>query len=290
VSLAPVILPDPPPPPEALGLIAAGGRLPMLVAQGMKDAGHAVHAVGLRGQYDPAIARLCDRFIDVGVLRLGSWGRALRRMNVRYAVMVGRVDKSRLHLWRDIVANLPDLRTARMYARLRADKRSHSILGAIADELARDGVLLIDSTAHISEHLAQPGVMTDRQPTAAQRADIALGWPILKDMLRLDIGQSIAIRDRDVIAVEAVEGTDRMIERAGALCAGRPWTLLKGARAGHDRRADVPTIGPDTVRTMHRCGGRCLAVAAGDVIIIDKAQTVRLADELGIAVVGIAAV
>jgi hypothetical protein len=106
-------------------------------------------------------------------------------------------------------------------------------------------------------------------------------------MLRLDVGQAIVIRSRDVIAVEAVEGTDRMLERAGSLCASGNWTLLKGARAGHDRRADVPVIGPDTIEKMHKHGGRCIALAAGDVIIIDKAKTLELADRLGIAVIGL---
>lgn len=290
MSIPPVILPDPPAAPEPLGLIAAGGRLPILVAQGMRAAGHPVHALGLRGQYDQSLVPLCDRFADAGVTRLGSWGRGLRRMGVRYAVMVGRVDKAKmLHSVWEIVRSLPDIRALRVYFRMRTDKRSHLILAAIADELAKDGVLLIDSTSHITEHLAHEGVMTDRAPASAQRADIALGWPILKEMLRLDVGQAIAVRDRDVIAVEAVEGTDRMIERAGALCASGGWTLLKAARAGHDRRADVPTIGPETIRTMHQAGGRCIALAAGDVIIIDKETTLALADKFGIAIIGIPA-
>src|SRR5690606_24181217 len=139
----------------------------------------------------------------------------------------------------------------------------------------------------IPDHLASLGVMTDRHPTARQRADIELGWPLLVEMLRLDIGQSMAVREGDVIAVEAVEGTDRMIERAGQLRASGGWTLLKAARVGHDRRSDVPTIGPDTIHNLHRAGGRCIAVAADDVIIIDKPETIRLADKLGVAIVGI---
>ena len=95
------------------------------------------------------------------------------------------------------------------------------------------------------------------------------------------------MREGDVVAVEAVEGTDRMIERVGELCRSGGWTLLKGARAGHDRRADVPTVGPDTIELMHKKGGRCLVLAAGDVIIIDRPKTVALADRLGVAMVGI---
>jgi DUF1009 family protein len=129
--------------------------------------------------------------------------------------------------------------------------------------------------------------MTRRQPTAEQRADIAFAWPLLAQTLRLDIGQSIAVRDRDVIAVEAVEGTDRMIERVGGLCRAGGWTLCKGARAGHDRRSDVPTVGVRTIENMHNHGGRCLALAAGDVIMVDKLELLDLADQLGVAVIGI---
>ncbi len=283
-----VILPDPPPAPEPLGLIAGGGRLPILVAQGMRSAGHPVHCIAFRNLYDAELPGLCDRFREIAPLRLGSWGGALRRMGIRYAVMVGRLDKARmLHSWTAILRNTPDLRTLGLFLKLRQDRRSHVILAAVARELDKDGVQLIDSTAHIPNHLASLGVMTDRQPSARQRSDIELGWPLLREMLRLDIGQSMAVREGDVIAVEAVEGTDRMIERAGQLCASGGWTILKGARIGHDRRSDVPTIGPDTIHNLHQAGGRCIAVAAEDVIIIDKPQTIALADRLGVAIVGI---
>ncbi|HBS28190.1 MAG TPA: DUF1009 domain-containing protein [Phycisphaerales bacterium] len=286
----PVILPDPPAPPEPLGLIAAGGRLPIIVARGMASHGHPVHALGFRGLFPDELPALCAQFREVGALRIGSWGRMLRRMGVRYAVMVGRVDKSLLNDWRIVLRNSPDLRAVWMYLRTRRDRRSHAILGAIARELERDGVMLIDSTAHIGDQMAQFGVMTARRPSPGQMADIDLGWPLLQEMLRLDIGQAIAVRERDVVAVEALEGTDRMIERAGQLTRANAWSLLKGARAGHDRRSDVPTVGPDTITNLHRAGGRCLAIAAGDVIMVDRHDTLALADRLGVAVIGVSPV
>lgn len=286
---APVILPDPPPSPQPMGLIAGGGRLPLLVARGMIDAGHPVRCVGLAGQYDEQLRGMCEKVVEVGALRLGGWRRALKRMGVRHAVMVGRVDKAQMmHSWGTILRNMPDLATARLWVKLRRDRRSHLILSAIADHLADSGIQLIDSTAHIQDHLAGSGVMTLRQPTAGQRADAEFGWAMLKEILRLDVGQAIAVRERDVIAVEAVEGTDRMIERAGALCKSPGWTLLKGARVGHDRRSDVPTIGAETIRKVHEHGGRCIAIASGDVIMIDKPETIRLADDLGVAIIGLA--
>lgn len=284
----PVILPDPPEPPEPMGLIAGGGRLPILVAEGMRSMGHPVRCLGLRGQYAGELPALCDRFDEAGALRLGSWGPRLRRLGVRYAVMVGRVDKAKLmHNWWGIIANRPDLRVLKLWFRMSRDRRSHLMLAAIANELTRDGVQLIDSTAHITDHMAFVGIMGHIQPTARQKSDYTLGWPLLQEMLRLDVGQAIAVREGDVVAVEAVEGTDRMIERVGELCKSGGWTLMKGARAGHDRRADVPTVGPDTIELMHKKGGRCLVLAAGDVIIIDRPKTVALADRLGVAVVGI---
>ena len=274
---------------ETIGLFAGQGVLPVLVARGMRAQGMRVHAVGLSGQYLPELRGECDRFRTVGILRLGQWVRALRRMGVREAVMVGGVNKSRtMHDPLRMVRNIPDWRTARLwYRRLRHDRRSPALLAAVAEELAAGGITLVDSTLHIKEHLATVGVMTRSAPVGEQLADIAFGWPLLTEALRLGIGQSIAVRERDVIAVEGIEGTDAMIKRAGELCRRRGWTLLKAAGAQHDRRADVPTIGETTVRTMAASGGACIAVAVGDVILVDKPGTLALADELGVAIVGV---
>ncbi len=286
-------LPVPPGPPAALGVIAAGGRLPILVAEGMRAAGHRVIGLGLAGQYPREFPGLCDDFTQAGLLRIGGWARKLKKMGTHHAAMVGKVDKANLmHNKASLVRLLPDWRTAKMYWSLgrQRDRRSHLMLSLVATELAGEGVHLIDTTLHIPNHMATAGVMTKRQPTSAQFGDIEFGWAILKDFLTLDIGQAIAVRGRDVVAAEAVEGTDRMIERAGQLCSPKHatgWTLLKGARTGHDRRSDVPTIGPDTVRALHRAGGRCIALAAGEVIIVDKAETLALADSLEVAVVGV---
>lgn len=283
------ILPDPPPPPTAVGLIAAGGRLPVLIAEGLRERGHPVHGLGLSGTYEPELPALCDTFRTIGLLRVGTWGPTLRKLGVKHAIMVGKVDKARLmHDPLKLIRHIPDLRTLRVWYRdLRHDRRSYAVLKAIADELDRNGVSLIDSTAPIPDQIATSGTMTRRTPTPEQQADIEFVWPLLTETLRLDIGQAISVRDRDVIAVEAVEGTDRMIERSGALCRSKGWTLCKGARVGHDRRSDVPTVGIDTIKKLYECGGRCLALAAGDVIMLDKPYMLDLADEMGVAVVGV---
>lgn len=283
------ILPDPPPPPTPVGLIAGGGHLPIVIARGLRSAGHPVHGLGLSDQYEAELPALCSSFREVGVLRVGTWGRVLSRLGVRHAIMVGKVDKAKMmHDPLRVFRNIPDLRTlVAWYKHLRHDRRSHAVLNAIADELDRCGVALLDSTAPIPDELATPGVMTIRQPTPDQHADIAFAWPLLGQMLGLDVGQAIAVRERDVIAVEAVEGTDRMIERTGQLCRAKGWTLCKGARAGHDRRSDVPTVGVRTIENMAAHGGGCLALAAGDVIMLDKAKMLETADELGVTIVGV---
>ncbi len=288
------ILPDPPPPPTAIGLIAGGGRLPIIVAQGLRDAGHPVHALGLLKQYDAALPSLCTSFREVGLLKLATWARLLNRVGVRHAIMVGRVDKaSILHDPLRLIRNLPDFGTLIAWYRHRRgafskDLRSNALLGAIADFLDRSGVQLLDSTISIPDQMATPGLMTQRNPTAEQRADIEFAWPLLTEILRLDVGQAIVVRERDVLAVEAVEGTDRMIKRVAETCRATGWTLLKGARSGHDRRSDVPTVGVQTIQNLYDNGGRCLALASGDVIMIDKPQMLALADRLGVAVVGVA--
>lgn len=287
------ILPDPPPPPTAIGLIAGGGRLPIIVARGLREAGHPVHGLGLARQYDHDLPPLCSSFREVGLMRLGSWARILSRLGVRHAIMVGKVDKAKiLHDPLRMVRNLPDAKTLLAWYRhkrgpLAKDRRSHAVLAAIADFLDRSGVQLLDSTISIPDQLATAGVMTQKSPTAEQRADIEFAWPLLTEILRLDIGQAIAVRERDVIAVEAVEGTDRMIQRVAQTCRATGWTLLKGARAGHDRRSDVPTVGVQTVQNLYDHGGRCLALAAGDVIMVDRPEMLALADRLGVSVVGV---
>ena len=145
----------------------------------------------------------------------------------------------------------------------------------------------MDSTTYIQEHLATLGVMGTVTPSAAQQADIAFGWPIISKVCELDVGQSIAVRDRDTIAVEAVEGTDAMIDRASTLCRSRGWTLLKTSSGNHDRRADVPTVGVATIERLAKAGGTCLALGVGRVILIEKPLVIAAANKLGVAVVGV---
>jgi DUF1009 family protein len=271
-----------------IGLIAGQGQLPVIVARGIRASGHRVSCIGLRDQFVPELPALCDDFAEAGVVQLGRWLRLSRRFGVTEAVMVGRVAKARMHDPFRLFRQLPDWRAVNLwYRKLRHDRRSATLLTVLAEDLAKEGLVLIDSTTYIPDHMASEGAMTKRQPTDEQRGDIDFGWPLLKQVGSLDIGQAIAVREKDVIAVEAVEGTDRMIARAGELCRRKGWTLLKTARPGHDMRADVPTIGVSTIESMHKAGGGCIAVGVGRVILVDRPAVLAAADRLGIAVVGV---
>lgn len=274
---------------EPIGLIAGGGRLPVLEAAGIRAAGRRVVCVGLADQYDDDLPEHCDVFDQAGVVRLGRWIRLLRRRGVKQAVMVGYVRKARMYEPRRLWHQLPDWRAAWLWYRvLRHDKRDQTLLGVLADELGRNGIELIDTTRYITEHMAGEGVLTRCKPTSGQWADLHFAWPILMRLNELDIGQALAVKERDVLAVEAFEGTDEMIKRAGALCRSGGWVLAKGALPTKDLRFDVPTVGVQTVENVKRAGGRCIVVSAGKVILADKPAVIAAADAARIPIVGMA--
>jgi len=275
---------------EPLGLIAGGGEFPILVARGARAAGRRVICASLGGFAEPELAGLVDVSRTVGVMRLGQWARVLLRHGAREAFMVGRVPKGAMYAhgrvgrWLQFV---PDLRTVSLYwRRVRHDKRDHALLEAVADELQAAGVTLIDSTTYSKDHLAAEGVMTRRQPTDRQWADAHFGFALCRVVSANDIGQAIAVVDKDVIAVEAMEGTDAMIARAGQLCRTRGWTMAKVCNAKQDFRADVPTVGLRTIEGLAAAGCGCLVVQAGLVMMLDRPKVIEAADRLGIAIVG----
>jgi DUF1009 family protein len=272
---------------ETIGLIAGAGRMPMLVADGILAKGHRLAVVGLKGFASPHLAGLADAFTWAGVLRMGGWIRFLRAQGASKAVMIGSVRKGDMYLPFRILRYLPDARAFRIwYGRLRKDKRDEAALLAAADELAGEGIELISSVEYCMDQLADEGVMTKTSPTRDALLDIEFGWPIVRDCARLDIGQALAVKERDIIAVEAIEGTDAMIRRAGQLCKNGGWSLLKVARPNQDMRFDVPTIGPETIRNLAENQCICVVVESQKTLIADKSATLALADKLHIAVVG----
>jgi UDP-2,3-diacylglucosamine hydrolase len=272
---------------RAFGLIAGGGRLPFLVAEGARHAGFKVICVGFEGSVDPQLAGSVDVFYTVSVARLGVWIRKLRRHCVSDTAMVGRIDKTKLFTrWR-IIKNLPDWRILRVfYWRLRGKSlNTDLLLSAVADELATGGIIVTDSTVYCKEHLASEGVLTHSQPSSETYENIERGWTIAKKLGELDIGQAVIVKEKEVIAVEAIEGTAEMIKRAGRFCPAGGWVLVKTSKPNQDMRFDVPCIGPDTIKGIAEFGGRCVVVEANKTIIIDKPDTLELANKLGITIV-----
>lgn len=271
-----------------LGLIAGQGQLPLLVASGIKASGGRVCCVGLRDQFDQELPSICDEFHEAGIVQLGKWIKLLKKWDINQAIMVGRVAKTQMHDPLKLFRQIPDWRAVKLwYRHLRHDHRTAALLTALANELATNGINLIDSTTYIPQHMATPGLMTSTKPSEQQQGDIKFAWPLLEQIVELDIGQSIAVRERDVIAVEAVEGTSALIERAGKLCKAKGWTLLKTASADHDMRADVPTIGIETIQQLANAGAGCIALGAGRVILIDKPKVLEAAEKAKIAVLGV---
>ncbi|MBV8488287.1 MAG: UDP-2,3-diacylglucosamine diphosphatase LpxI [Planctomycetaceae bacterium] len=273
---------------EKVGLLAGSGRFPILFAEAARRQGLKVACVGIKYEAPDELKPLCESFEVVGIAKLGKMIRTFRRLSVRRIVMAGKVTKNVIYTpWR-IVQLCPDFRTLLWwYHRFRADNRDDSLLLSVIDEFERDGMTFASALDFCPELLVKEGVLTRRAPTAAERADIAFGWSMAKEMGRLDVGQSVAVKEKATLAVEAIEGTDRCIERAGTLCRAGGWTLVKVAKPQQDMRFDVPTIGVTTIENLHRSGARVLAIEAEKTIVVDQKDVVALADRFGMSIVAL---
>lgn len=273
---------------ERLGLLAGAGRFPVEFAIAARNRGHSVVAINVHGMASAELADVCDRVFEIPIGRMARAIRTFRRHRVRKIVMAGKVEKTILFQpWR-IWKLMPDWRTIHMWFRYAAEnKKDDTLLLAVIREFERDGLTFESALKYCPELLVKHGFLTRRKPTAAQWRDIRFGWEIAKEMGRLDIGQTVVVNDTAVIAVEAIEGTDRCIARAGELCRRGGFTVVKVAKPQQDMRFDVPTIGVDTIRTMYEAGGRTLAIEAGMTILLQAEEVIRLADRLGIAIVAL---
>ncbi len=271
-----------------VGLLAGSGRFPILFAEAARRQGLKVACVGIRYEAPAELRDLCATFQTVGVAKLGRMIRAFERLGVKEIVMAGKVTKSVMYTpWR-FVQLCPDLRMLHFwYRRLSADKRDDSILLGVIAEFERDGMTFASALDYCPELLVKEGVLTKRAPTPSERRDIEFGWNLAKEMGRLDVGQSVAVKERAALAVEAIEGTDRCIERAGQLCRAGGWTLVKVAKPQQDMRFDVPTIGTSTIEILHKAGARVLAIEADKTIVIDQPDVVALANRYGLTIVAL---
>jgi UDP-2,3-diacylglucosamine hydrolase len=274
------------PSPDRIGLIAGYGQFPILFAKNAKTNGVRVVGFGIRHEASPELEEHVERLHWVGVARVGRLIRLLKSEGIRHAVMAGKVRKTVMFAPFRILRLLPDLRTFRLWFRRVRDKRDDTLLGAVADELASEGIRLESSLLYCKDLLAAEGLLAGKPPAEREAADIRFGWKLAKAMGGLDVGQSVSVKEQAVLAVEAIEGTDQAILRAGSL-GRRGFVVVKVSKPGQDPRFDVPAIGPDTIRTMASAGGKVLAVEAGATLVLGIEETLSLAEKEGITVVGL---
>jgi len=267
---------------EKLGIIAGNGKFPLILAGNARKEGIEVVAVALREETDPGIEGVASKVYWLSLTQLGKLIKTFKAEGVTKAVMAGQVVKRRMYT-SDILKL--DLTAARLWASL-PDRRGDTILKAVADELSANGIELMDSTIYMGPYLASKEVMTKRRPTGPEQSDVEFGLRMAKVIAEHDIGQSVAVKDLSVVAVEAVEGTDNCIRRAGEL--GREGiVVVKVSRKGHDMRFDVPVVGMRTLEALKDAGAKVLAVEAGKTLMLEKEEFIAGADAAGISVLGI---
>ena len=266
-----------------LGLIAGNGRFPFLVLDAARGAGHDVTVIGLKEETFPELADLAAappsaamHWISLG--QLGACIDVLKTAGVTQAVMAGQVKHTKLFDIR------PDWALGRVLMRLAA-RNTDSIISGVADVLRDNGIELLHSTSFLQPLMAREGVLTRRRPSEFETADLAFGCRIADAVAGLDIGQTIAVKAAAVVAVEAMEGTDAVIARAGRL-AGAGVAIVKVAKPNQDMRFDVPVIGVPTIEAMKQAGATLLSIDAGRTLMIDGDAIVKAADEAGICIVG----
>jgi len=268
---------------ETLGLIAGRGLYPRQVAELARARGWRVAAVGFHSETDPRLADVVDELTWVHLGELQKMIDALGSAGATRAVMAGKVLKT--HLYGEISAFHPDARALDVLASLR-DRSDDSILGAVVDAIAAEGIAFPDQTELLPELFGPEGPVSTARPSAAQWADVRFGWPVAKAAGGLDIGQSVVVKNLAVIAVEAIEGTDAAIRRAAEL-AGPGCCVVKVAKPSQDARFDLPTIGLETVKTLAEARASVLAFEAGRTVLLGGPALAEAADAAGVVLVGI---
>jgi UDP-2,3-diacylglucosamine hydrolase len=260
------------------GLIAGNGKFPFLVVEGAKKQGASLAVVAIREETDARIEEVAEKVLWVGIGQLGKMISFFKKEGVSKAIMAGQVKHVQI-----FSGALPDLRMLKMLWNL-PQRNTDALIGGVAGEMAKEGIELIDSTYFIRDQLAAEGVLTKRKPDETERGNIEYGLSVANEIARLDLGQTIVVRARACVAVEAMEGTDAVIRRAGELARGK-LTVVKVAKPNQDMRFDVPVVGVPTIRTMIEAGATCLCLTPDKTLMFDKREMLRLADEHKICVV-----
>ena len=242
-----------------------------MVVEGARRAGVSLSVAAILEETDPEIERVAERVQWVGIGQLGKMIRFFKNEGVEQAIMAGQVKHVQI-----FSRAIPDVRMLKMLLRL-PRRNTDALIGAVAEELSSEGIELIDSTFFLKEHVPSAGTLTRRAPDTREQEDIDYGLEIAREIARLDLGQTIVLRSKACVAIEAMEGTDETIRRAGQLAKGR-LTVIKVAKPSQDMRFDVPVMGIPTIETMVAAGATCLCITAGKTLIFDRDDTTRLAD------------
>jgi DUF1009 family protein len=262
------------------GLIAGNGRFPFMVLQGARQSGAEMVVAAIREETDPEIERVADSVKWIGIGQLGRMIRFFKEQGVDKAIMAGQVKHVQI-----FSRAVPDARMLKVLLKL-PRRNTDSLIGAIASELLSEGIELVDSTYFLQNDLPKPGVLTRRPPDKHERADIDYGLEIAREIAHLDLGQTIVVRGKACVSIEAMEGTDETVRRAGQLVK-RGLTVIKLAKPNQDMRFDVPVIGVPTLTTMFEAGATCLCITAGKTLMFDRDEMIRVANEKKIAIVAV---
>jgi UDP-2,3-diacylglucosamine hydrolase len=265
---------------EKIGLIAGNGEFPLFFSRCARQKNKAVIALALKEETDPALEKEVAKIYWLHLGQLSKMINIFKEEKIGKAVMIGQVKHFRLF---DLLKL--DTRATALLARLK-DKRADTILAGVAEELAKEGIELIDSTTFLASFLPAEGILTSHKPTKEQLKDIFFGHKIAKSIAGLDIGQTVVVKDRAVLAVEAMEGTDQTILRGAKLGRGEV-VVVKVSKPKQDRRFDIPIIGERTIETLKKAGVKVLAFSAGSTLILDTEAVVKMADRAGICLVAV---
>lgn len=261
------------------GLIAGTGRFPLLFAQSAKNHGVEIIAVAHKGQTLPELESLVKKIYWIKVGQLGKLIKILKTEGIKDAAMVGGIKKT--IMFSDVV---PDFQAISLVAKLRT-LNDDVLLRAVAEAIEKEGITIHSSTIFLDELLSPPGCLTKKVPDKKEMRDIEFGWEIAKAIGKLDVGQTIVVKDQVVLAVEAIEGTDEAIRRAGNLGKRNGLVVIKVSKPQQDLRFDVPAIGPGTITTMQEAGAKVLAVESKKTLLIDKEELIRAANKAGIIII-----
>ena len=260
------------------GLIAGNGDFPFLVLKGARSRGIEMAVIAIREEASPALEREAKRLHWISLGELSRGIELLHREGVKHAVMAGQVKHNKI-----FSSIRPDWRLAKLLLSL-PSKNTDSLIGAIARVLQDEGIELIDSTRFLGPLLPQEGVLTQRSPDQTETADIEYGRKIARQIAGLDLGQTVVVRDRACVAIEAMEGTDETIERAARITGGHRLVVVKVSKPRQDMRFDVPVVGPKTIEVMRQSNATALAIDAGRTLLFDRDVLIHAADAAGIAI------